>query len=256
MMSAAKHITFRERLHAGELLVGTLMSQNSPAIAEIMATIGYDWIFVDAEHGAFLPQDAESLIQAAKPCPVIIRLPAAEEVWVKKALDIGAAGIIVPQINTKQDAENIIRWAKYSPEGNRGVGIGRAHGYGYTFEGEIQQANQQTAVILQAETQSAIDNINDIVSVPGVDAILIGPYDLSSSLGVIGDVSNPKVQDAIDTVYKACDSKNLATGIFGVQPEAVIPYKKKGFSLILVGVDTVFLTQSATNALKQVRDSI
>ncbi len=244
---------FAGRLRSGELLIGSLLSLNSPPIAEAMSTIGYDWLFIDAEHGAFLPQDVQAMLQAANPCPCVIRLPALEEIWIKKALDIGAAGVIMPQVNTQEDAKNIVQWAKYSPMGSRGVGIGRAHQYGLGFEQTIQNANSETAVILQAESKQAVENIDDILSVEGIDAILIGPYDLSASLGVIGEVDNPIVVAAIDTIHTACRKANVQTGIFGVHTNSVKPYMEKGFRLILVGVDTVFLTQSASNTLKELR---
>lgn len=248
-----KEQSFAHRLRAGRRLIGSLLSLKSPEIAETLAGLGYDWLFLDAEHGAFLPHDTQAVLQAAAPCPCIIRVPAADEIWVKKALDIGAAGIIVPQVNSVEEAVNILRWAKYSPEGSRGVGIGRAHKYGIEFEETITNANENTAVILQAESKQAIDNIDEILKVKGIDAILIGPYDLSASLGKIGQVTDPEVVDAINHIHNACQKANVQTGIFGVSAEAVKPYMEKGFNLITVGVDTVFLSKSASEALNDLR---
>ena len=245
--------SFAQRLRAGELLIGTMVSLPSPEIAEILAETGFDWLFIDAEHGAFNPQQTQSMLQAAGKCPCVIRVPAGEDIWIKKALDIGAAGIIVPQVHTAEQAEQIISQCKYSPEGNRGVGIGRAHTYGMEFDNYIQNANAGTAVILQAESRQAIENIDAMVKVKGLDAILIGPYDLSASLGRIGQVTHPEVQAAIKTVASACQSAGIQLGIFSVRAEAVKPYIEQGFTLITAGVDALFVIDSAKTTLADLR---
>ena len=242
---------FANRIRSGEILTGTLVSLPSPEVCEILAIVGYDWLFIDAEHGPFNPQQAQSMLQAAAPTPCVIRVPDGETVWLKKALDIGAAGIIVPQVHNSAQAKEIIKHCKYAPYGDRGVGIGRAHKYGIEFERYLEKANEETAIILQAESCEAVDNINDIANLKGVDAILIGPYDLSSSLGVPGEINHPLVQSAIDKIIKGCRDANVSMGIFGVSAEAVLPYKERGFTLLTVGVDTTFLIKSASEALSE-----
>lgn len=244
---------FADRLRAGESLCGTLVSLPSPEICELLSHVGYDWLFIDAEHGAFNPQQAQSMLQAAAPTPCVIRVPVGEVVWLKKALDIGAAGIIVPQVHNSAQAKEIIQHCKYAPNGDRGIGIGRAHKYGLDFERYLEKANNETAVILQAESCEAVDHINDIANLKGVDAILIGPYDLSASLGVPGEIEHPIVQDAINKIMTACKEANVSMGFFGVSAEAVLPYKEKGFTLLTVGVDTIFLIKSAAQTLKDIR---
>ena len=244
---------FTEKLRNGDLLIGTLISLASPEIAEILSHTGYDWLFIDAEHGAFNPQQTQPMLQAAGDTPCVIRVPAGDDVWIKKALDIGAAGIIVPQVHTAEQAEQIINQCKYSPVGNRGVGIGRAHTYGLSFENTIKHANDETVVILQAESQKAIDNIEEIVKVPGLDAILVGPYDLSASLGRIGEVNHPEVQEAINRVADVCKAAEIKLGYFGVNASAVKPAIDNGFTLIAVGVDTLFVIKSATETLEELK---
>lgn len=245
--------SFAQRLRAGELLVGTMVTLHTPEIPEILAGTGFDWLFIDAEHGAYNPQQALSMLQAAGDCPCVIRVPCDDEIWIKKALDIGAAGIIVPQVHTAEQAARIIGRCKYSPEGNRGVGIGRAHRYGMGFEDYIARANRDTAVILQAESREAIENIDAIAGVTGVDAILIGPYDLSASLGKTGQINDPEVVDAISTIAASCRTAGIRLGIFGVRAEAVTPYIAQGFTLITAGVDTLFIINSARTTLAGVR---
>jgi 2-keto-3-deoxy-L-rhamnonate aldolase RhmA len=244
---------FANRLRAGDILIGTLVSLPSPEICELLSHVGYDWLFIDAEHGAFNPQQAQGMLQASAPTPCVIRVPVGETVWIKKALDIGAAGIIVPQVHNSAQAKKIVHHCKYAPKGDRGIGIGRAHKYGLDFERYIENANEETAVILQAESCEAVDNINDIANIRGVDAILIGPYDLSASLGKPGEIDHPSVQSAINKIIKGCQNAGVSMGFFGVSAEAVLPYKEKGFNLLTVGVDTTFLIKSASETLKDIR---
>jgi 2-keto-3-deoxy-L-rhamnonate aldolase RhmA len=252
-MAMKNNKALTQRLRNSDLLIGTLISLNSPEIAEILSHIDYDWLFIDAEHGAFNPQQTQSMLQAAGETPCVIRIPAGDDVWIKKALDIGAAGIIVPQVHTAEQAELIINQCKYSPAGNRGVGIGRAHTYGIDFENTIKNANDETAVILQAESCAAIDNIEDIAKVPGLDAILIGPYDLSASLGRIGEVDHPEVQNAINRIADVCKAANIKLGYIGINASAVKPAMENGFTLITVGVDTLFVIKAATETLEELK---
>ena len=236
---------FANRLRLNETLIGTLVSLPAPDVCELLGSIGYDWLFIDAEHGAFNPQQAQSMLQAAYPTPCLIRVPSGEEIWLKKALDIGAAGVIVPQVHNATQAKKIIANCKYSPAGKRGIGIGRAHKYGIDFERYLKNANDETAIVLQAESSEAVENIEKIVTVKGVDAILVGPYDLSASLGKAGEIDHPIVQSAINRIIDSCQSAKISMGIFGVDSAAVLPYKERGFNLLTVGTDTLFLINSA-----------
>ena len=246
-------MTFRQRLKAHELLVGTLISLASPEVTEIMAGAGFDWLFLDAEHSALGTLDLQRLLQGAGSTPGVVRVAASAEVPIKKALDIGAAGIIAPMVNSAEQAEQVVRWAKYAPLGTRGVGIGRAHGYGATFQEYVQHANENIAVIVQAEHIDAVNNIERIVQVAGVDAVLVGPYDLSASLGRLGDVRHPEVVAAIEHVTQVCQAAQLPLGIFGLSSEAVLPYIEHGYTLITVGVDTALLGSAARHMLKQIK---
>ena len=245
---------FAKRLRSNEVLTGTLVSLPSPEICELLANVGYDWLFIDAEHGAFNPQQAQTMLQAATPTPCLIRVPADETIWLKKALDIGAAGVIVPQVHSATQAKKIITNCKYAPAGDRGIGISRAHKYGIDFERYLKNANEETAVVLQAESSEAVENINAIVALEGIDAILIGPYDLSASLGKPGEIDHPIVQAAIKKIIDACKNAKISMGIFGVSADAVLPYKEKGFSLLTVGIDTMFLIDSAKKTLSRMNN--
>jgi 2-dehydro-3-deoxyglucarate aldolase/4-hydroxy-2-oxoheptanedioate aldolase len=241
---------FRTRLIAGEVLVGPLVTLPAPEVAEILAGLGFDWLFIDAEHAPIGIRDAQVLLQAAGPgCPCLVRVPAGEEVWIKQALDIGVAGVIVPQVHTAQQAERVVRLCKYPPRGFRGVGVARAQGYGGRLTEYLVTANEQVAVVVQAESAEAVRNIRSIARVPGVDAVLIGPYDLSSSLGKAGQLADPEVTAAIAAVTEACLDAGLRLGIFGADASAVQPFIERGFTLIAAGIDTLFLAQAAGDVL-------
>jgi 2-dehydro-3-deoxyglucarate aldolase len=246
----------RERLLGGDLLVGTIVTLPAPEVGEILAGAGFDWLFIDAEHAPLGFREAQVLLQAAgRQCPCLVRVPAGEEVWIKKALDIGAAGVIVPQVHSAAQAERIVGLCKYPPEGCRGVGVARAQGYGSRLNEYIATANDQLAVVIQAESKEAVRNIDSIVRVPGVDAIFIGPYDLSSSLGKPGAVTGPEVTGAIAAVRESCLSAGVRLGVFGVDALAVRPFVEQAFTLIAVGIDTLFLTSAARDVLSGIRDT-
>lgn len=249
-----KH-TLRARLLAGDLLVGTIATLPTPEVAEILAGLGFDWLFVDGEHAPMGVRDAQALLQAAGPdCPCLVRVPIGDEVWIKKALDIGAAGVIVPQVHSAEQAEQVVRLCKYPPEGARGVGVARAHGYGSRFTEYLATANDQVAVVIQAESAEAVGNIDSIVAVPGIDAVLIGPYDLSSSLGQAGQVTHPVVTGAIAAIKESCQQAGVKLGVFGLDAAAVQPFIDQGFSLIAVGIDAVFLSKAAGAALDSLQE--
>lgn len=247
---------FRKRLREGELLVGTLATLPAPEISEVLAGLLFDWLFIDTEHGSFGSLEAQALLQAAGSCcPCLVRVPAGQEVWIKKALDIGAAGVIVPQVNSVEQAERVVRLCKYPPEGIRGVGIARAHGYGLQFQEYVDTANEAVSIVIQVEHADALENLDAIVSVPGIDAVLIGPYDLSASLGKMGEVTHPEVQEAIAHIREACLAAGVRLGAFGVDAAAVQPFIEQGFTLIAVGTDMLFLIQGAAEALSQISEA-
>jgi 2-keto-3-deoxy-L-rhamnonate aldolase RhmA len=245
---------FRSRLKSGELLAGTMVSLDSPEVAELLAGVGFDWLFIDAEHSPLGPAQWQSLMQGAgRDMPCLIRLPSTGEVPIKKALDAGAAGIIVPQINSAEAAEAVVQWAGYSPDGQRGVGVGRAHGYGLDFQEYVATANEEITVVVQAEHIEAVRHIDTIAAVPGIDAVLVGPYDLSASLGKLGQVNDPEVRVAIDRVTEACLKAGIRLGIFGMTAAAVRPYVEAGYTLIVAGIDSVLLGQAAKKLLSQLK---
>ena len=245
---------FRARLKRRDKLLGTMVTLASAASAEVLASLGFDWLFIDGEHGPLETRELNEILQAVShKTACIVRVPEAAEVPIKKALDLGAHGIIVPQVNTPEQAANVVRWSRYAPEGARGVGLARAHGYGQSFREYLSAANREIAVIVQAEHVRAVENIEAIVRTPGVDAVLLGPYDLSASLGRMGEIDHPDVVKAISRVTDACNAAGMPLGYFGVTAAAVQPYAARGYTLLVAGVDTIYLASGAKALLKELR---
>ena len=232
--------TFARRLRNGDLLNSTMVTINSPQVTELLSEAGLDWLFMDGEHSALGIDALQNLLQAAN-IPALIRVSHAERVAVRNAVDIGAAGIIVPQVNSAQVARDIVSWCRYPPAGTRGVGLSRAHRYGFEFKDYLESAAEETVIIVQAEHKDAVSEIEAIASVEGVDGILIGPYDLSASYGKAGMINDAEIEDAMDTICRACLSKNKVLGFFGMNVEAVMPWIERGATLITIGVDCVTL---------------
>ncbi|MEO2018533.1 MAG: aldolase/citrate lyase family protein [Fuerstiella sp.] len=233
---------FRRRLRAGERLIGTMVTLPTAATAEILADAGFDWLFIDAEHGPLDTGDILGILQAVGDrVPCVVRVPQCDEGWIKRVLDVGAQGVIVPQTNTPEMVADVVRYARYAPIGSRGVGLARAHGYGFRFDEYVASANEHIAVIVQAEHKLAVENIEAIVAVEGIDAVLLGPYDLSASLGKMGQINDSEVTSAIDHVVTTCKSADISIGSFGVTADAVREYAEQGISLLCAGVDVLFL---------------
>lgn len=244
--------SLRERLLAGERLVGPMVTLSSPEVCELFAEIGYDWLFIDAEHTPMEAAAIQRLLQAAGSTPCLVRLGTDDPAAIAKALDIGSAGIIVAQVNTAAQARDIVAAAKYAPAGRRGRGLARAHRYGVKLAEYGETANDTVAVIVQAEHADAVRNIREIVRVEGLDAILVGPYDLASSLGHTGDVDHPEVRAAIKDIRRACADVGMPTGILGLTAESLIPHIRDGFTLLIAGVDVLMLGQTAKAMLEGV----
>ncbi|MCX7141552.1 MAG: aldolase/citrate lyase family protein [Proteobacteria bacterium] len=243
---------FAARVRAGETLLGAIIALPCPEVAELFSRAGFDWLFIDTEHSPMDPLAAQVLLQSAR-CPCMVRVPVGEEAVIKKALDIGAAGVIVPQVNTAADAERIVAYCKYPPLGSRGVGIVRAHGYGLDFQEYVASANDNVIVMLQIENIAAVDNIDAIVRVPGVDALMIGPYDLSGTMGRLGQVNHPEVEQAMETVRKACAAVGMKLGIFAATAEGMKPYIQKGYTMPIAGMDLMLLSAAARGMVQALK---
>ncbi len=246
--------TFRDLLRDKKPLIGTLLTLPSSEIAELVAGSGFDWLFLDMEHGLLDFAAAQRMIQAAAGrCPCIVRVPTNDGLLISKALDTGADGIIFPHVNSAAEAEACVRAAKYPPQGVRSIGIARAQGYGQRLADDIATANEKVFLIAQAEHIDAARAIDEILAVPGIDAVFIGPYDLSASLGIPGQVGAGSVAEAIETIRSAALRRGIPAGIFAGSAETAQSAIGRSFNFVCVATDTLLLADASRRLLAALR---
>ena len=223
-------------------LIGTRVSVASGELAEALSLSGLDWLFFDMEHSTLGLADVQSMIQAMRPpCLSMIRVEDPLPVCVKHALDTGCDGVIVPQVHTAALAQGMGRTAKFPPQGDRSVGWGRAMGYGATMGTGVSTENTRTALIVQIEHQDAFAEIDAIAESEGVDALFAGPYDLSGSLGIPGQIDDARVQQLLDRVVEASGRAGKSAGVFVATPAAARREIARGFQFVVVGSDLATL---------------
>lgn len=247
----------RSDIRGRRLTVGSWLTIADESVAEIMVQAGFDWIAVDMEHSAITLADAQKLIRVialAGKVP-LVRVGDNDPELIKRVMDAGSHGVIVPMVNSADDAERAVRAVLYPPAGRRGVGLARAQGYGTTFPKYRNWLYRSAIVIAQIEHIDAIDNLESILSVEGIDGSIIGPYDLSGSLGFPGEFSRPAVKGAIRRYQDVCKAMKKPMGFHVVQPDARSAREliRKGYSFVAVGLDSLYLGIKAREVLKAVR---
>ncbi len=247
-------LSFRHRLKEGRPLMGALLQIPLPEVAEIYATAGYDWLFLDLEHSPMEARQALDILVAVDTrVPCVVRVPWNDEAHIKKALDIGATGIIVPLVNNAEDARLAVGRCKYPPQGVRSVGITRAQRFDLDFDDYMRRANDEVAVIVQIEHVEAARNIDAILDVPGIDGVFVGPFDLSGSMDKPGKINDPEVQQAIRDIIRACEKRDIARCIYAHTPAHAKTYLEQGYRVIGLCTDYITLARAAVAALKEVR---
>jgi len=245
---------FRTRLRRRDLLVGPLLTLAAPAAAEAFARAGCDWVWIDLEHAPLSLDQAQQIIQAVGDRPgTAVRVPWNDPVHIKQALDLGCDAVIVPQVRTADEARLAVAAAKYPPTGVRSVGIARAQQYGLALAEYVRTANDRVAVIVQIEHIDAVGHMNEILAVPGVDGVIVGPYDLSASLGRPGEIGHPDVAAAVASIAAACNDRQVAWGAFAPDADAAKGYLARGATLLAVGTDAMYLWMGARAVLDALR---
>ena len=240
----------KSRLKAGEQTYGVWMTVESPIVTELLSTLGFDWFVFDTEHSPLDIYQAQTLMQAMRGnrTTPIVRVAWNDLVPIKRALDIGAYGVVVPWVNTRQEAEMAVKACRYAPNGLRGCGPRRAA----MFDSEyLKTADEEILLIAQIETKKAVENIDEILSVDGIDVSYIGPADLSASYGHLGNMSHPKVQKAIDRVFDASEAAGVAKGMHMGAGKTIMDRVEKGYDFITVGSDLQFFRSGAAKILQQ-----
>ena len=240
--------------------LGAWIQIGHPAMAEIYTRLCFDWNTVDIEHSAIGLERFTDIIRGIydRGIAPFARVRENDTLAIRQVLDCGAVGVIVPLVDTAEDAKKAVRAAKYPPNGERGFAFCRANNWGTDFDEYAKEANRQVMVIIMIESKAAVENINEIVQLEGVDGVFIGPYDLSGSYGVVGNTNHEKIVTARKLVIEACKKHNKIAGLHDVCPtEASIKSAVgEGFSFIALGTDGHFLRESANNALKAAQKAI
>jgi len=247
----------KQKLKNNQLTLGSWITIGHPSVIEIMASAGFEWLVIDMEHTSIDLSTAHNLIATiqANHMKALVRVSKNEEVIIKRILDMGADGIVVPMIKTKQDALKAIDYAKYPPIGKRGVGLFRAQKYGLGFEEYKKWVQDELVIIAQIEHYEAVENIEDIITVEGIDGVIIGPYDLSGSMGYPGEYDKEEVKSAIEKVLSLCKKNHFPSGFHVIEsdPSKLNERIKQGCTFLAYSLDFFFLGDSARDGMRKVQ---
>ncbi len=236
-------------------LLGTFVSIASIENVEIMSNAGFDFFIFDLEHSMIDLKDLLAMIAVTENTDAssIVRVPQTDPGLCKRVLDAGCQGIMFPMIGNAEQAQQAVKAVKYPPKGIRGVGIGRAQGYGTNFEKYVQKANRQTCVILQIETVDGLNNLEEITSVPGVDVIFIGTADLKKNLG---PNKASDMERHVQEITKCCRQKNITVGTIEFDALSVKKRFKEGIKFITYGADCLIYVNAVEQIISDVRGKI
>lgn len=235
----------KHSLRNREKLFASWVSYSHPSITETFAKAGFDFIAIDMEHSTINMGEAQRIIAACQSenVPCLPRPVSHSNDYIKPLLESGAEGILIQMVNTAEDIEKIISNVKYPPVGNRSYGVSRAQGYGFDFQAYVNHWNESSSLIIQVESITAVDNIDELLSFKEIDAVMIGPYDISGSLGVPGELNHPKVLSASKKVIKACEKygKSCGTQISDPDPKNIKQLFDMGYTYAILGSDLFVL---------------
>ncbi len=249
------HALLAREDHAAGYAVGTFVMSASPLVAEAVGCAGFDWGVIDMEHTPLDMADLIHMLQAVAGTPMlpITRVPWNDTVMVKRVLDAGAQTLLFPFVQSADEAAKAVAACKYPPAGGRGIAaMSRGSRFG-TAKDYFKQANSAISVIVQIETPGAVDRLEEIARVEGVDSIFVGPGDLSGAMGHLGDPLNAAVMDVMVQSVKRCHAVGKPIGTVGGTPEAVAAYRKAGFDYIGVASDLGLLMRNCAAALSAIR---
>jgi 4-hydroxy-2-oxoheptanedioate aldolase len=234
----------RERILSGERMFAIAAQLGSSLTVEMIGNAGFDWTWIDCEHGSGDYSELIHQIQVARlgNAPAIVRIPGNDPITIKRVLDLGAAGIMVPCVNTAAEAKQVALSMRYQPEGIRGVaGSPPCSGFAQNFDEYFAKANDNLVTMVQIETTEAVANSDEIAAVPGVDVLFVGPFDLSINMGIPRQFKEPEFEANLDTVLAACEKHGKVPGILTPTLDFLPPWIEKGFRVFVVGSDSVSL---------------
>lgn len=247
----------KNRLNGNQLTIGSWITIGDSSVAEIMATKGFDWLTIDMEHSSLTLHQVKQLVLAVGLHGVIplVRVGENDPNLIKRVMDSGAGGIIVPMVNSSEDAKRAVASVRYPPSGKRGVGLYRAQEYGFGFDAYKKWVAEESIVIVQIEHYKAVESLKEILAVDGVDGSIIGPYDLSGSLGYPGEFQRPEVISALRSYEDVCETINKPKGFHVVEPDAAIvrSYMERDYSFLAVGLDSLYLGRKCEEIIHKTR---
>ncbi|WP_373495142.1 HpcH/HpaI aldolase/citrate lyase family protein [Aquiflexum sp.] len=244
----------KKRLAAGETLSGCWLNLGSALTAEIVGLAGFDWVLLDLEHGAGEPKDLLHQLQALANTTAapVVRVESVARQRIHRVLDVGAEGVMCPQIKTVEDAITAVKGMHYPPFGQRGVAkMIRATGFGKNFDAYVANSQEDIVGIIQIETLEALENVESIAAIDGVDVLFIGPADLSMSLGVFGQLDHPLFTNALKRIVTAAKKVGKSTGILIFDPKDFAAYQAMGLQMIACGSDASFVANGAAELAKK-----
>jgi 2-keto-3-deoxy-L-rhamnonate aldolase RhmA len=254
------NVRLKERLSSGGATLGCWITLGHAGIAEILARAGFDWVVVDLEHSVISIEQAGDLIRVIDLCGAapLVRLTSNHPDQIKRVMDAGAHGIVVPMTNSAADAERAVAAVRYPPEGSRGVGLARAQAYGVGFKEYFEWQRVGSVVIVQIEHRDALDQLDAILTVPGVDGFIIGPYDLSCSMGIPGQFEHPAFVSAMTRILEAGHRLGVPAGLHIVEPDAerLAESLRQGYRFIAYSVDIRLLDTGARRGIQLFKDHV
>ena len=253
-------MSLKQKLRNNQLTVGSWIMMGTPMSVEVMALAGFEWLVIDIEHTPIDLETTQNLITTiqANNIKALVRVSKNEEVVIKRVLDMGADGIIVPMVSSKKDAIQAVSYAKYPPTGKRGVGLYRATKYGTTFEEYKKWVDEELVIIAQIEHIDAVNNIDEILQVDGIDGTIIGPYDLSGSMGYPGEFEREDVKDAVTKVLAKCKEYDMPSGfhVVDTNPKNLKQKIDEGCTFLAYGIDYFFMRDAAMSGMKKIKEDL
>ncbi|HSB78197.1 MAG TPA: aldolase/citrate lyase family protein [Candidatus Methylomirabilis sp.] len=248
----------KAKLSRGQAVWGTFVFEfASPSVPRILKEAGWDYILIDTEHASFGIDTVSTLLHVSSTIdlPALVRVPETQRSLLSRPLDAGASGLMIPRVESRTQAEAIVRYTKFPPAGDRGVVLGTAQNAYRPVDGRrfLRQANAELLLIMQIETLAGLEHMDQILSVPGLDVALIGPYDLSTSMGIPGDMNHPRMRHAIEAFLKSCRRHRVVPGNFVTTVEDGRAWLRRGMRFLIYSVDFLLVMERSQQVLSQLR---